>query len=228
MIAKQNYFQKINDLIQKYAQTGDRSELEKIPLEDLKLAKFINHSYSSFDWYKFYGELIRMREERIKEDLKIKAEAHKHYRQVGIGYTATIITLSLLQLKYFHDIFASGSLYFDMFGIDITDGIKLLLMFPLIFLPLFSVLSQFLIFNGYLAEARGLPNFNENFFGPADEIINATQVLFLIGTCISLFFIFNWWAILPNGIMFWFFKRYYWPIFKAQIKKWIEAFEKTT
>lgn len=71
--------------------------------------------------HKNFGIVLEERANARKQS----TQAHKYYREVGIGYTATIITLCILQPKYFHDVFASGSLYFEWFGLDITDGIKL-------------------------------------------------------------------------------------------------------
>lgn len=196
---------KIDRLIQKYAQTGERAELDQVSLEDLVRAQAHNHANHFHGWFKKYEELIGER----KEALRRNAEIHKHYRGIAIGYTATVVTLSLVGLKYIENIWKDidGPV---MKGINLGDITKVALIGPFLFSILLCVLSQFLIFRGYLKEARGhLEIANKKYFGPTDKIVRLTLYLFLIGTAFVLISLLKWWSLALIWPFIWFCWHYY-------------------
>ena len=89
-------YELINRAIKTYGTTGGRGDLDSYTTEDIKKAKSVHRANSVHPWFSKYDEIIEEREKAVEWTMEI----HKHYRGIAVGYTASVITLSTLQVAY--------------------------------------------------------------------------------------------------------------------------------
>ena len=174
-------YEEINRAIKTYGTTGDKGNLDSYSTDDIKKAKSIHRANATQPWFSKYDEVLEEREKLIGQQIEI----HKHYRGIAIGYTATVVTLSTLEIGFL----VSHVVIKDQGG-GIPNWKVCLALFALavlIFSVLVSVLSQFYIFKGYFSEARGnTSKANQRYFSPADKMMRHILYAFLAGTASTL------------------------------------------
>jgi len=203
--------QAIYTVFDRYLRAGDSSLIDKFTIEELEFA--ITQCYRDDGRPPHTAMLSRLNQlkegKKKLEEGRLKAieetrENHKHYRGIGIGYTATVLTLSLFQVNY---LYSQLKPEVQLHYIAVIACIASLV--ALIGTVLICVMSQYLIFRGYLAEARSdFHHAINRYFSPADELIKHSIITFLFGTALTLILTLQWISsiIITPFIYIWFMR----------------------